>query len=780
MIKLENVSKKYGDVYALNRVNIELPETGLVVLLGSNGSGKSTFINLIGGLIKATEGKLLIDDIDLSALDEKRLSQFREEQVAFIFQDDFVFDNLTVRENIEIVGGKYKTENLVNFLGIEDLLEKKAKELSGGERKKVAIGRAIAKNARILLADEPEASLDVDSSCKIADLLKELGKSKLVIVVSHDMEYAYRYGDIIVRLEGGHLLDKRHRRDNFEQNRVGKVKNKFDVLKFTSKVLLSNKKKIVWNTLLLVITFLALIVTSSIAFIDYKELEIKTALDEKNGVVTIRKKVDWNGYYDSFSYERMTDEDVRFLKNNLKPSLKTETIKSINPGDRGFHGMMSFEYDLSNRQDDVPYYYRFQPALYSLAFSSLDNLGDLLCGKMPYRNNEIVISSFLADIIMEYGVKDSEGIIYKPSNYEEFVRSGRRLNLGGYPVVITGIKDSHTEKIEALKAEETSNTAVYDYNFHLILDEARIIYVRDDFYEMFDDLPFVMSSYKSIKYKDESFSGKVFENSVKTIDEEVIQELNEGEVIINISILNAMGVSPLEIDGRTLKLYEYDERRAESKKLGEFLIKGVSLDDGVYFTKADMEPFIVENIAIDALRIYGGDKRTIEKLLEEYREMHTKYSAYTNYRGLIDEVEENMKNYVIFGGVFTAVLSVLSIIFLRNYIANSIDSHRREVAILKSFGIKKKSIDRLFMCEALIISIISYVISCLLSGLISILVERLTLNKSGVAIPLVSVDIFVIMGVFLAIVVVLGLIVATMLKKIAKITPMEVLKGTQV
>ena len=217
MIQIENLTKIYnsrkkGSHRALNNVNITLPNKGIVFVLGKSGSGKSTLLNLIGGLDKITSGSIVVDGNNISNFSEKQLCNYRNTHIGFIFQDYHLLEELTIYENIvlslnlkreEDKGDVKQALETVDLKGYENRLPS---ELSGGERQRVAIARAIIKKPRIILADEPTGNLDPETSKAILNILQELAKSCLVLIVSHNETDAYKYADRILKLSDGEII----------------------------------------------------------------------------------------------------------------------------------------------------------------------------------------------------------------------------------------------------------------------------------------------------------------------------------------------------------------------------------------------------------------------------------------------------------------------------------------------------------------------------------------------------------------------------------------------
>lgn len=207
-------SKKANDkVVALNNVSIDFPETGLVFLLGKSGSGKSTLLNTIGGLDSFDSGEIIIKGKSSKNFSQSDFDSYRNTFIGFIFQEYNILEEFTVAKNLELaieLQGKKPTKELVNSLleqvELTSYAKRKPNQLSGGQKQRVAIARALIKNPEIIMADEPTGALDSNTGKQVMETLKKLSENKLVIIVSHDRDFAETYGDRIVELKDGNII----------------------------------------------------------------------------------------------------------------------------------------------------------------------------------------------------------------------------------------------------------------------------------------------------------------------------------------------------------------------------------------------------------------------------------------------------------------------------------------------------------------------------------------------------------------------------------------------
>ncbi len=218
MLEIKNLTKVYRsktgeEVRALDNVSISFPESGMVFILGKSGSGKSTLLNIMGGLDSYDSGEFVIKGKSSKDFAGSDFDAYRNTFIGFIFQEYNVLDDFTVGANIglalELQGKKATSERISEILSQVDLLhyaKRKPNELSGGQKQRVAIARALVKDPQIIMADEPTGALDSTTGKQIFDTLKQLSREKLVLVVSHDRDFAERYADRIIELSDGRIL----------------------------------------------------------------------------------------------------------------------------------------------------------------------------------------------------------------------------------------------------------------------------------------------------------------------------------------------------------------------------------------------------------------------------------------------------------------------------------------------------------------------------------------------------------------------------------------------
>ena len=368
MLGLKNLSKEYkskntGTLLVLKDINYRFLSNGLYAILGESGCGKTTLLNLIGGLDNLTSGDILVDNKSIKAFSEKELDRYRNQEIGFVFQDNNLLDNLTVEENVSLalslsaISKKERTKRVKEALEKVKLVDKGKKfpsQLSGGEKQRVVIARALIKNPNIILADEPTGSLDEDNSFEIMKFLKEISKDHLVIMVTHSSFLANKFCDVILTIRNGEfyeekIINKILEKKEENTRKINKNLHFFDAFKLALKNIFSKKVKsfIVAFTLALGIGGLGLIVSIQNGFYDSLEVMESQTLSrypisiEKTGLKSedIFQLADSQGTFPDEDKIGISSTNMDFLKTN---KISSEFIEHLNNIDENYKDAIKF------------------------------------------------------------------------------------------------------------------------------------------------------------------------------------------------------------------------------------------------------------------------------------------------------------------------------------------------------------------------------------------------------------------------------------------------------
>lgn len=478
MIELNSVtkiykSKKGNNTKALNNVSLKFGNKGMTFILGKSGSGKSTLLNIIGGLDKYDSGDMVILGKSSKDFTQADFDSYRNTYIGFVFQDFNILEDYNVYENIVLALqlqqkeiNKEEIDNLLTKLELSELKHRKVNELSGGQKQRVAIARALIKNPKIILADEPTGNLDSTTGKQVMNLLKEISKEKLVIIVSHDNESANLYGDRIIEIKDGSVvndtLENTFESDN-ERYKIVKSKLPFkDSFKLGIGSLKHKKVKLTFTILLTICTLLFLSVVDTLSSYDVEKAHAKLLVDKKEKSILVEKYKFL--VYDSYDF--YNKDQIKFTledEKNIEAKLKSQ-FSPIYKLQESYNYMKSGEI-LQIGELDREILYTPNGAHIKMNVVVSDDFNKLISEKIigtyPSKSNEILISSYVADLIIDGGITTyekndtdefSDDYIFKPKTYEEIINSNKTFYFGSAgKVKIVGIIDYDLSKYNSLK-----------------------------------------------------------------------------------------------------------------------------------------------------------------------------------------------------------------------------------------------------------------------------------------------------------------------------------------
>ena len=313
MIEIKNLIKKYDDEVIFNYLDITFKD-GLTIILGKSGSGKTTLLNLISNLDSLYQGQIIIDGIDIKDVEDKEL--FRYQTFSFIYQDYLLFNDLTIFANLSFYeSSPFKIKEVLSFCNLNLPLKRKVSSLSGGEKQRLAIARAILSQGKIILGDEISGSLDRDNSHKIFALLKKLSLEKRIILITHDRELAYLYGDNIYEIKDKKLVNLKISKEkinypSLENNKSNNLSIKY-IFTYIKEHFIQKKNR---NLILISITVLGLVLVSlslMLTSLTINDLVSSLGSYYNESSYALLKELD-QGINEAYSLDR---ESVEMIKN---------------------------------------------------------------------------------------------------------------------------------------------------------------------------------------------------------------------------------------------------------------------------------------------------------------------------------------------------------------------------------------------------------------------------------------------------------------------------------
>ena len=713
MLELKKIKKDYktGDFiqHALKNIDLSFRENEFVAILGPSGSGKTTLLNIIGGLDRYTTGDLIIDGKSTKKFKDKDWDAYRNHAVGFIFQSYNLISHISVLENtmmgmtlsgVSFRERKRKALELLDKVGLKDHAYKKPNQLSGGQMQRVAIARALANDPKIILADEPTGALDSKTSMQIMELIKEISKDKLVIMVTHNKELAENYASRIVNMKDGEIIGDSNPIDN--NVKTGNLKITKTSMSFLTALKLSfeNIKTKKGRTIL---TSFA----SSIGIIG-----IALILSLSNG---FNIEVE-NFEQDSLSQSpiMITNQTVQMDENTLN-ELKGDNEKEKYPSEK----MVYSKNDISDTiihtnkiTDDYVNYIDKMDMDNISGISYIKGTNTILLSKngddYKFLNDN---SSSFTNNILPYSPSDS--LIDK--NYD--VLAGKVTDEAGLVLFVDSYNRISSSLLESLGLDESAS-------FEDILNKEIKVIFNDDYYKKINGNFIVENDLEKLYDSEESVSIKIMAIVRGKEDKELITGSSglyytsalAGEVISKNK--DSLIVKEQEkVDYNVLTHQKFDENTTKDSVLG--------------YLGADVLPM--------AIYIYPKDFDTKDKItdyLDEYNDGKDEEDViqYTDMAEMISSLSGNIMDAITIVLIaFSSISLVVSSIMIGIITYISVLERTKEIGVLRALGARKKDITRVFNAETFIIGIFSGLLGVAIAYLLTIPTNKIIEDLSGLA-----------------------------------------------
>lgn len=780
-IRLDSVTKHYHTTLALDSVCLEFPKTGMIFIKGKSGCGKTTLLNILGGLDANSSGTVFCGGKDTRCFNTRKWDDYRNRLTGFIFQDYNLIDGLTVSQNIELVldiqdeltnahSKQKRIEETLSFVGLDGFASRKVIELSGGQRQRVAIARAIAKQSQVILADEPTGNLDSESGKTVLSLLKEVSKTRLVIIVTHDISSATTYGDRIITIADGKLIDDilieernhlysisvsdttnqklfvisnkplkiaKEKLSSWMIANEGKYECSIDVQKHhpspqndattdenTSNIAVKSRrlprfKKIHLAKLNLSQKKIRLAITAAMFSLTLSLLLVVSFVLMYDRTETISRYLASQNINEVYLYKNNSYENLFFETKSNNISKGEQHSKELSTLFPSFSVIPRMNISTLALENDSRYRYAFDIAL---ALTDLPNIlgRELTAGRFPQNGGEIAITDYVANIMLQ----DNE-IVGKSVKVDNIFDS----------VVVGIIKTDYVEKQIAIKARLNDLNEFEQFDMYNIYQFAVAgIDLRNKMIEQSQSLTLPKSNFFISGMETLYMRSSVNYSPLSMLNSESLlagrMPRNYNEILISQSFAQFNQLSETNFG----ELYKYEYLDIYDEFYGNTYIDSINLADyfpdginivGIYdYENIDygyMPDALISNdkfYAISesyftyyglydfALTTEGVDVGSLTKIADENGFRFNEPAIFKIYQ--FQGIIESLSSVII---IIFSVIMLITIFMLSTYISNNIKVNTKKIGVLKAIGVITQDIASIFLIEAVAISVISFVIA---------------------------------------------------------------------
>ena len=845
MIKIKGLVKDYDTqgkiVHASRNISYEFESKGLYFILGKSGCGKTTLLNVLAGLDSYDSGEVIVDNYNLCDAKEKELDEYRNIHIGIVFQDFNLLSDMNVYDNLRIVLELQSTQHnkckakidkegekirdILASVGLEGYEKRKIYELSGGERQRIAIARCLLKEPNIIFADEPTGNLDKASGESIMDLLEKISKDRLVVVVSHDREAALKYGDKVINMSDGEIiddmeLDKEDCLYTFNIEKKQGESTKYE--KVSIEQMLNVVGKYIRDS-----------VSEDELVIKY----LKTDKKEKKSVKENEQKKDAKetetcelsrAYRWKLSYE--------FIKKRKKRFVFTAVLLALTCILLYFSMYVSFydknelvvKYIAENNVNILPAYYKCN---YEDDFFNLVEK-DVTKGKVFLKKTTSGLSEYISAnrVIYDQILENGEYVVYNgtivfvseersypvlsegriPDLYNEIVVSDYVADT--LRIKIGSVIDYDTEQFKVVGIFETDyreegvvsklnygySGEFFDFN---CVYKYFAIYMKDDYLEELRDrktsLEIKAADYMIRRYETQYLESFLGVSVISNVDNAELMKgrmpEKDNEILISQGFAEEYGLLENWTQGKTYEFMDihsdvYENAYSDMSNMYEYFPEGIKVVGIVAYSQEEVQYdiYINENkwdeIIDDYYNYYYGDYLLIldtnqsEKFVEKADESGILFSepaieSIVSFNGLIDNIKPIL--YVIL-----VISMAINFIMLGTFISISINENKKSIGILRSLGVDMKTCTQIFTLEFVTI----FLISIILAGIAVICITDMANNLYMEGLKEVrycivdkSYPVFMIMALIEMFINVLAIRVP--ITKLSKKKPVEIIRG---
>ena len=665
MLKLENVSKIYytnGIVATgISKVNLELNIGEFVVITGESGSGKSTLLNVISGIDSYEGGEMYINGKETSHYTEKDFEEYRKKYIANIFQSFNLINSYTVYQNVELVlllNGykrkqiKKKVLDIIDKVGLTKFKNTKVSKLSGGQKQRVAIARAIVKDTPIIVADEPTGNLDTKSAYEIIELLKNVAKDKLVVIVTHNIEQVEKYATRIIKMHDGRMIQNTEIKNINEDSKITQASGKNITIPNQYRLGIRNTFNIFSKFILLFIVFTFM----SVAFLsEYSAFKLVEHSTEES-----------SGY--SANLRDISKERILINKQNRESFTEDDysKIKQLSNIDYIVEDDISLDTEFILRNDTLNTYGYIK---------DINNFkGNLDIGRMPENNDEIILKANKDDYTITQ-------MLDKTLNSEFSLQKSYREGDTIKTVKIVGI-------------QYNENNTIYDRTFYVSNEVKKV--VRSYVHNQYSDMKTLLND-KYVQYTIETSEN--VEPGTAIVNDDLKYQFKNNKIInqnINISVSNIYYED--NIDLTITKTFT----KSNLKKLTGYT--DYSYYQNAIIINPDDYNSLYDKPSYQS-SVYVKDASIIDQTMSELENLGLKPKKATDFKVEYENESQIVKIFKVVVTIF-----VIIVVFFISYLIISIILKSRNIyyTTLRMLGATSKSTRKILNIELFINSTLSY------------------------------------------------------------------------
>ena len=833
MLKLKNIKKNYilgnEQIKALKGINIEFRKNEFVAILGPSGCGKTTLLNIIGGLDHYTSGDLIIDSVSTKKYKDKDWDTYRNHKVGFVFQNYNLITHQKVLSNVELalslsgVGKKERKLKAIEALekvGLKDQLYKKPNQMSGGQMQRVAIARALVNNPDIILADEPTGALDTKTSEQIMEILQEISKKQLVIMVTHNPELAKKYATRIINLLDGEIIsDTKPYTEKLEKEN-GKSKNKKTSMSFWTAFNLSLNNLLTKKGRTILTAFAGAIGIIGIALIMSLSNGVQTYIDNvqeetlTSYPITIQKEslnlTDFMETLQPSDEEKNHDNDKIYSNNIMTDMMSAMSSKVKSNNLESFKDYIeNGKSDIKNYTSAIDYSYDLQLQIYKDSDDEIVQVNpNIVLDEIGMSLNTMQSEFMSTDVFMEmFDSKEMNEQMYDliagswPTKYNEVVLLVDENNeVSDFTLYALGLKDSKELKEMyqnivngvAFESEETS------YEIEDLLNLKFKFLLNSDYYEKENGIWINKKEDKEyLKKKLDNAEELIITGIIKPNEESLVKSTTGGILYLNdlekyvIDKGNETKIAKEQKENPEINIFtgkKFSDEEFNMESLSPEILKYLQslspeemakvIENYKETANATYEQVLTQIGVVDldnptAINLYPKDfdaKEEIIKIIDDYNEKQDDENI-INYSDVVGIMISGVStiidviSYVLMAFVSISLIVSSIMIGIITYI--SVLERTKEIGILRAIGASKKDISRVFNAETFIEGLISGILGILVTLLLNIPINMIIKNLANISniaiLPVKGAIILVVISVTLTIIA--GLIPSKMASK---------------